>query len=846
MTVPRQSRRADAPATLWSEVRGAARLHPEAVGFLCLAALIVAFLVAIPWTANDRVATDMAAVPVRITLDGFYPDERNDAGPYRWAMPSATVGAQVQVPGTYRVALRLQEGPTRQSPRTVRVAVDGRPIGEMILAPEPREFIATFTVAPDELDVGDQIRISLDTPPLTIGGDPRVLGPVVTAFRLEQRVGPAPWQPHLLLLCAIVLIGGYLLLRAGGLSVRLTIAALGLLSVALVAYAALDRPAMLRLLYGPLGESSSLWAAAIGVPGVAILLLFARGRLPVPLSAERRDLLFLGGIMVISCVPYVAQLGFYGDDWLFLKYLTMAREETFLGFWRTLWEHEPILRQRPVQISFMAALYQVFGSAPLPYHFANVAVLTAMICWLYLALRALDLPRPPALSIALLYGLLPHYSTDRFWVASSMAVQSQAAFFLASLAGFAAVRQLLWRRAFAWAVVSLLALAVSLLAYEVVLPMFVLSAAATWWLGWRAGRPHRWLATFIAAQAAVVVSTIVFKSRVTVRLSVDGLTGRLPFIMRQLFNWDYGADDYGLNIRKATEIAYGDLGLALPYTAAGLGDRYTGGAIMILALALGVMIAAYLGQLCAMESWDWLPARRWSYLVLVGMLVFWAGYGVFLTTTQVQFAVAGIGNRTTIGATVGVAVTFAGAVGLLCVRLPARWRARSFAGVVAAVCCCGVLTFATYGAFWGQAARQQRAIVAAVRDQYPVIPAGSVLLLDGACPYAGPAQVFESAWDFASALTVTYGDPTIRADIVTPRLTVEPSHIATVIYGSIRKQYPYGSDLLVYDYRRDVSAVLGDYAAAKAYFERANPDRSGGCPPGREGFGVRLLPWGNP
>jgi len=109
---------------------------------------------------------------------------------------------------------------------------------------------------------------------------------------------------------------------------------------------------------------------------------------------------------------------------------------------------------------------------------------------------------------------------------------------------------------------------------------------------------------------------------------------------------------------------------------------------------------------------------------------------------------------------------------------------------VAAVCCCGVLTFATYGAFWGQAARQQRAIVAAVRDQYPAIPAGSLLLLAGAFPYAGPAQVFESAWDFPTALTVTSCDPPIRADIVTPRLTVEPSHIGTVIYGAIRKQYP--------------------------------------------------------
>ncbi|MFN8515567.1 MAG: hypothetical protein U0841_23880 [Chloroflexia bacterium] len=813
------------------------------MGLLCLAMLIVAILVAVPWLANDHVASDMAQIPERIGLQGFYPAERNDAGPFRWAMPTSTASVRITTPGTYRVALRLQEGAAGQPPRTVRVAVNGRPVGETQLSPRPQDFIATYTLTPEEWARSPWIEVGLEATPLTISGDRRVLGPVVTAFRLEQVVGPTVWQPRLLIFCLLVLVGGYLLLRVGGLAIRWSVGTLGLLTLALVAYAALDRPAILRLLYVSSSDGGILWAVALGIVAVACLLFVARRDVPGLRLAETRDALFLGVLMVISCAPYVAHLGFYGDDWLFLKYLTIARENTFLGLWRSLWEHEPVVRQRPVQITFMAAVFRFFGSEPLPYHIANVAVLTTMVVCLYLALRMLELPRLPALSITLLYALLPQYSTDRFWVvASSMAVQSQAAFFLAVLAGFLAVRQRRSRRAFAWSALTLVALAVSLLAYEVVLPLFVLSAAATWWLGRRVGRAHRWLALFTAAQAAVVVATIVFKSRVTVRLSVNDLGAQLPFIVRQLFNWHYGPGDYGLNIRKATEIGYGDLGVALPVTAAGLSDRYTDSAVIILALAFAMMIVAYLGHLGRAPGAEWFSAARWASLAAAGVVVFWSGYAVFLTTTQVQFAVAGIGNRTTIGATVGIAITMVGILGLVCARLPARWRARSFTGVVAVLCCCGVITFSTYGAFWGQASRQQMAILAAVRAQYPAFPAGDTLILDGACAYVGPAQVFESAWDFASALTVVNGYPAVLADIVTPRLTAEPPYLLTVLYGSFRNRYPYGERLHIYNYKRDTTAILGDYAAATAYFARVNPDRSSGCPPGREGYGVHSCP----
>ncbi len=791
----------------------------------------------------------MWQVPERITLGGFYPAERNAGGAYRWAQPTATLATQVEATGTYRLTFRLQEGPTGEEPRSVAITINGQPVATWQLAPEPQDFVAILSVTRDEWARQEPIVVGLSTPPLTIGGDPRTLGPVVSAFRLEQTAPPAPWPPPFLIACALLLLGGYPLLRLGGLPAGPTVTALGGVALAGGAYAALDRPGTLRLLYQPLGDAMPLWGAALGLGIVAALLLAERVPRLAAYPVALRDALFVAAIMAVSIVPYIARLGFYGDDWLFLKYLATVPHQTFGGFWGALWDNVPILRQRPVQMVALIGLYQAFGASPLPYHLVNGVVLTLAVVFLFLALRVLGLPRLVALGIALVYGLLPQYSTDRFWIASWMAVQSQAAWSLALFAGLMAVRRPGSRRAVAWGLLAVAALLVSLLAYELVLPLCLLSLGLIWWRGRRAGLAPAWLGALLASQGAAIALVIAFKARVTIRASVGGTLDLLPTILRQLVKWDYGPYDVGLNARKAVEIGYGDLGVALPRTAWGLADRYPTGGIIVGTLGLGLMVASYLGRARHEEGGGadhWPEARTWLALVLGGVITFGLGYSIFLTNTQIQFGVAGIANRTAIAATLGIAASLVGGIGWLCRVLPMRWRARIFTGSVTALCCCGFLVCSTLGAFWGQAAQQQAAILAAVERQYPTFPPSAVLLLDGACPYVGPAQVFESAWDLAGALSVEYRDPTVRADIVTPRLTVEPTHVTTVIYGAIKKEYPYGDGLLVYDYGRNATTTLGDYATAQRYFQRVNPDRSGGCPPGIEGLGVRVLPWGNP
>jgi hypothetical protein len=138
---------------------------------------------------------------------------------------------------------------------------------------------------------------------------------------------------------------------------------------------------------------------------------------------------------------------------------------------------------------------------------------------------------------------------------------------------------------------------------------------------------------------------------------------------------------------------------------------------------------------------------------------------------------------------------------------------------------------------WIRASDLQRSILADIHHQQPSLPPRSTLILDGVCPYVGPAIVFESRWDLRGALRVMYRDSSIDADVATRRMVVTPQELSTEIYSDVYR-YPFRDGLLVYDYRRRRAYPLTDSEAARRYFADRpfSPPRD--CPPGREGLGA--------
>ena len=157
---------------------------------------------------------------------------------------------------------------------------------------------------------------------------------------------------------------------------------------------------------------------------------------------------------------------------------------------------------------------------------------------------------------------------------------------------------------------------------------------------------------------------------------------------------------------------------------------------------------------------------------------------------------------------------------------------------IAAIGGSGFLIVNVIAQFWQEAYGREQRVLAAIQRRFPTLPPHSTLLLDGVCPYAGPAVVFESNWDLKGALHTYYRDPTLKADVVTPRLSVTDAGIVTIIYGQ-PTTYPYDPGLFVYHAGTGEVWPLPDVASARAYF--ASVPSSGRCPAAVEGVGVPLF-----
>ena len=441
--------------------------------------------------------------------------------------------------------------------------------------------------------------------------------------------------------------------------------------------------------------------------------------------------------------------------------------------------------------------------------------------------------------VAFVYGLIPSYSTDRFWFlafAITLSMTACLASVLADLRG-AAARS---RAGYAWKGLGGVAAIVSGLAYEVTLGLLVLTPLLMIIRSWQVfGRPDRrrvqYLVTLIAVHLIVLSAIAAFKLQTTVRLGATpgGLPAQVISIARDAVRpVDPG---YGLNVFSAARVHFGIYGVWLPrttMTAGGLAPRW------LLWSSAGLAAAALLFLYVVVRSSPWPSRQTWTLTIVAGLIVFAAGYAIFLTNYNVQFTAAGIANRSAIAAALGAAMCLTAAAGLFASIFGTHARGVLFAALIATMGGSGFLIVNVIARFWHEAYEREQHVLAAIQRRFPTLPPHSTLLLDGVCPYAGPAVVFESNWDLKGALHTYYRDPTLKADVVTPRLSVTDAGIVTIIYGQ-PTTYQYDPGLFVYHAGTGEVRPLPDVASARAYF--APVPSSAACPEAVEGVGVRLF-----
>jgi hypothetical protein len=538
----------------------------------------------------------------------------------------------------------------------------------------------------------------------------------------------------------------------------------------------------------------------------------------------RYDSLFLTTIVILSCLPYVGGLGLYSDDWGFLSSLHHS-DGSYSGLLASVMD---VLAPRPVQGHVLASLYWLFGLDPLGYHAVNSVALTAAVLLFHLSLRALGCSRLLALVVPLIFGLLPHYSTDRFWIAAFQANAAMLLYFASLYADIRFVRHssgLGWW----WKALGTLALIGSVLAYEVTAALFLVSVIALLYIaGIRRRRP--WgrgtvpAALAIASNVLVLALTIGYKLTTTVRAD---LAGGLRYRALRVFT-------------EAVPVHLGEYGIALPLKVGRALRDYPDAVAAAVSMLIGLLVGVYLYRVVrtAVGPFD---RAGWLAVSLLGGILFVAGYGVSLMTWEIGFHTTGANNRTAIGAAVGVSWIFTGAIGWLSSRLRAeRHRWVAFSCLVALLTGSATLLTNTVAGFWVSAARQQDTLIAEIREQFSSLPSGGTLLLDGICPFEGPAPVFVTSWDMTGMLELTYRDWSLRGDVVRPNTEVLPEGVRTVLFDDVINLYPWGDDLIVFHAGTRTRATLSSLAAAQQYFQHISVPGRPACPPYTDGDGVTI------
>ena len=539
------------------------------------------------------------------------------------------------------------------------------------------------------------------------------------------------------------------------------------------------------------------------------------------------DSLFLLGAVLVSALPYIFGLGLYSDDWWTIPFLVRTSGEGFFPMLHQFIHAGSDLRLRPIRGLYLALSFKAFGRQMLAYHVAGTIALGIAAIFLYLALRELLASRTTAFAIALVFALLPHYSTDRVWFASHQAT-------LCMLFAFAGVFALLRlvridaRHSKAWAAVAVVSFGLSILSYEVAFGMIAASLLVAAYLAYRNERVSlkRILVGF-AGIGALLAGIVLAKERAQTRIA---------------YHHHFFAHFWALvghAIAQAVQFNVWTYGLHMPAVLAGLyrHSALTLAAYLVSAL-LGCLVAAYLW--CTLEPSS-IPTRRASLrLIACGFLIFALGYALFLPGIEVNFSTMGNANRIAIGSAPGAAcvlVAFAGLLSSICTSPVARTKV--FGALIGLICGVNCLVVDGIGYFWVDAARQQAEIMRSVAANVSSLPHGSLLLLDGVCRYSGPGIVFETD-DTAGALQLAFEDFTLNGDVISPNTHFDDASIDTTAYGELEEQYRYGNNVLVYNVPNKTLIRIPSKAAADGYLKKMNPTENSGCPAAREGDGAQV------
>jgi len=487
---------------------------------------------------------------------------------------------------------------------------------------------------------------------------------------------------------------------------------------------------------------------------------------------------------------------------------------------------------RPIQAAHLVFGYKIFGLNPTPYHLSNAILIGLIVVLLYLLIRELRSERWLAFAIALQFGLLPHYSTDRFWVTMHGAANLSMAFGLLSMLALFRSKRRHEEHRRTWLALAVCALIASFLSYEVVLGfiagMIILAAAHECHLARSQSQP---ISANLKSVLAITLSLfLVFVIKIRLQTRV---------VYHHHFFSRLGERSWNA-IEQSFRFNFWTYGFKMPAVLLGL---YRHSALSMVAVLVAVSIAslvsAYLWKHADPSVVPGASVSLW--LIPTGLVLFALGYALHFPS-ETDFSSAGLANRVAIASALGASCILVGLLTLISnVFSTTLVRVRVFSIAMGVMCGLNSLVVSGIASFWVDGAAKQAEILQTLASNLRELPHGSVLLLDGICRFSGPGIVFEGDGDATGALQLRMHDFTLNADVISPNMTFGDDGVSTTMYGQPESHWPYSDHLVVYNLRNDSFTPLPSKQTAEEYLRNFNPGQDSGCPAGKDGDGTKVF-----
>lgn len=472
-------------------------------------------------------------------------------------------------------------------------------------------------------------------------------------------------------------------------------------------------------------------------------------RLPLPsrLESLRLDrpfsvhelafaLVALGMVSVLALTPHLQHGGFYSDDWANAAGSLQPPGSPDVG--KALSYFADLTIYRPVLVVYVPLTYFVFGMH-MHYQLAWEAFLAVLAATMfYGVLRALNVPWIHALLIAALITVFPWSDSTRLWVTAdqlSLSTTFAAAGLLVALVG------LKKRRTWRWHLFASALYLLSILTYEITLPL-IACLGVLYWLraGWRVARV-RWL-----MDLAVVAGGGIWVGLNTMR-TTSGASADLAHL-KQIVS------------AGGTILGYAGLPLSASHTAV---------VLCVMATVFGLGVIAYIrapARVVADRQWG---LRGWLALAGAGLVVAALGWVMFIPADPYYTpSIYGVTNRVNGLAAFGLVIAIYGTFGIFG-ELAGKWLPRGRAVATGVTILLGAVLLASYVGvlrrhirIWDAAFFAETSALQKMKTAMPDLPHETTIFAS-----SFPANqtlgvpIFADAWGMKGMIQMEYDDMTL-------------------------------------------------------------------------------------